>query len=130
MRHIEEDVLDIASKFDEGFISRDMREMMGERGYPTETNTIPAKLHELHAAGLLFFLKKKEGRFFRYYHHKYRDNFSADERHDSPLFQDSWEAMAEELAVALFLNIQGLLTNDASRDLLHRYNKMRDDYDG
>lgn len=126
----EEDILDIASKLEDGFTSRDMREYMAGRGYPTDTNTIPAKLNELHSAQQLFFLRKKEGRFFRYYHHKYRNKFDTSERHDLPLFQDSWAAIAEEFAAALLMSIQGVLTKDAALDLFMRYNKMRDDYDG
>lgn len=126
----EEDILEIASKLEDGFTSRDMREYMAARGYPTDTNTIPAKLNELHTAQQLFFLKKKEGRFFRYYHNKYRTKFDSSERHDLPLFQDSWAGMAEELAAALLMSVQGLLPKTAAMDLFNRYNKMRDNDDG
>lgn len=130
MRRIEEDILDIASKLSDGFTSRDMREFMSARGYRTDNNSIPAKLNELHGAGFLFFLTKKEGRFFRYYHHKYRDSFSLEERHDVPLSQDSWEEMADELAVGLLMVVQGFFTKEKALDVLNRYNTMKDSYNG
>lgn len=125
----EEDILEIALKLEDGFTSRDMREHMAARGYPTDTNTIPAKLNELHAAQQLFFLKKREGRFYRYYHHTYRTKFDLCERHDLPLFQDSWVGMADELATALLLSVQGLLSKNTAVELLNQYNKMRDNDD-
>jgi hypothetical protein len=130
MSKFAEDLLLLAETQDNGFTSRDMKELMEPLGYASSTNSVSASLHQLHASQHVFFLKKKEGSFFRYYHSKYRGNFSPDERHDLPLPQSNWVNMSQELATALLLSIQGDLSRAYAKDLLKRYDKMREKYDG
>jgi hypothetical protein len=126
MRRIEELILEIAEKQEKGFLSRDMKEFLDGRGFKRGDNSVSATLTDLHGAGFLFYLKTKENRFCRYFHHKYRDNFNPEERYDKPVPQTNWAKIAEELSDVLTSALVGTATKFQIIEILEKYNNMKD----